>query len=63
MRIAYIIAAQRLIDQAARLVRALSAPGDTFFVHFDKKSDRKEGRNVLRDFMRYIGSSADVRPI
>ncbi len=63
MRIAYIVAAHRLIDQAARMIRALSAPGDSFFVHVDRSTDQKEGRDALSDLMTLLQSSADVRPV
>lgn len=63
MRIAYIVVAHRLIDQVARLIVTLSAPGDTFFVHIDRKADREEGRNLLSDLMRSTESVADVRPV
>lgn len=63
MRIAYIIAAHRLMHQVARMISALSAEGDTFFVHVDKTADRKEGRNVLSDLLKSVETIADVRPI
>jgi Core-2/I-Branching enzyme len=63
LRIAYIVAAHRLMGQVTRMIRALSAPGDAFFVHVDQRTDHREGRNVLSDLMRSLESSADVRPI
>lgn len=63
MRIAYIILAHRLIEQVARLIRVLSAPDDTFFVHIDKKADHQAGVNLLSTLMSSVGPDADVRPV
>ena len=63
MRIAYLVAAHRNMEQVARMIRALSAPGDTFFVHVDARADRKAGRNLLSDLMKSVGSGSDVRAV
>lgn len=63
MRIAYIVAAHRLMDQVARMIRTLSAPGDCFFIHVDLRADRQEARDVQSDLIKSLESSADVRPI
>ncbi len=46
MKIAYIILAHRLVDQLARLISVLHTEGDTFFVHLDKRADRRSGRDA-----------------
>jgi hypothetical protein len=48
MRIAYVIAAHRRLDQLERLIRRLDGPGTSFVVHVDLRAGREPYEKLLR---------------
>lgn len=52
MQLAYIVSAYRNLSQVTRLVRRLANDDSCFFVHVDRKTDRREYETLVRDFSR-----------
>lgn len=50
MKLAYIILSHQLPNQVARLVAALKEPGDSFFIHVDKRADEEIHRTLRASF-------------
>src|SRR5690242_20428725 len=46
MRLAYLILSHQLPNQVVRLVRALRDPGDSFFIHVDRRADPETHRTL-----------------
>jgi hypothetical protein len=63
MKIAYIILAHRLMDQLARLISVLHSKGDTFFVHLDRRADRRAGCDPWAGLASRLPGSIALHPV
>jgi Core-2/I-Branching enzyme len=60
MKIAYIILAHRLPDQLIRMIHQLEDSDVSFFIHVDKKSDKKLGNQISHELQKQLGARANV---